>query len=73
MIAVLTVGFVFCFLALRGLFNLVALDFLSSLILAVFALLAWPVMGVMLRLTDWLRRTVVRGAYSRKKAASDGQ
>lgn len=73
MVCVLTVGFVACFLTLRGLFNLVALDFLSSLILAVFALLAWPVMGVMLRLTDWLWRTAIRGIYSRKKAASNGQ
>ena len=36
-----------CFLFLKFVFNLVPLDFLSSLVLGVFALLAWPVMNVM--------------------------
>ena len=47
MMAGLTGGFVVCFLFLKFVFNLVPLDFLSSLVLGVFALLAWPVMNVM--------------------------
>ena len=40
-------GFAFCFLFMKWWFNLATLDFLSALVLGVFALLAWPVMIVM--------------------------
>ncbi len=50
MLCAMTVGFVVSFLFLKSIFNLVTLDFLSILVLAVFALLAWPVMSVMYRL-----------------------
>ena len=46
MVAALSAGLAFCFLFLKFVFNLVPLDFLSSLVLGVFALLAWPVMNV---------------------------
>ena len=55
MMAGLTAGFVVCFLFLKFVFNLVPLDFLSSLVLGVFALLAWPVMNVMEKGLDSLR------------------
>ena len=55
MLCALSGGFVFCFLLMKGLFNLASLDFLSCLILGVFALLAWPVMQVMDRLVDRVR------------------
>lgn len=42
MIAVFSLGFVLSFFFARALFNLATLDFLSILVLAVFALLAWP-------------------------------
>ena len=44
MVAGLSAGLAFCFLFLKFIFNLVPLNFLSSLVLGVFALLAWPVM-----------------------------
>ena len=46
MVSLLSAGFAVCFLFLKFWFRLVPLDFLSSLVLAVFALLAWPVMTV---------------------------
>ncbi len=52
MICVLTGAFIFSFFLLRPLFNLAALDFASGLVLTVFALLAWPVLGVMDRLVE---------------------
>ncbi len=55
MMAGLSAGFVVCFLFLKFVFNLVPLDFLSSLVLGVFALLAWPVMNVMDRGLEALR------------------
>jgi len=55
MLAGLSAGFAVCFFFLRFLFNLSPLDFLSALVLAVFALLAWPVMNVMQRLVDKLQ------------------
>ena len=60
MICVLALGFAGSFLFLKALFNLVALDFLSALVLAVFALLAWPVMNVMYKLLDKLSAFVQR-------------
>ncbi len=47
MVSLLSAGFAVCFLFLKFWFRLVPLDFLSSLVLGVFALLAWPVMTVM--------------------------
>ena len=47
MVSLLSAGFAVCFLFLKFWFRLVPLDFLSSLVLGVFALLAWPVMSVM--------------------------
>ena len=44
LVSLLSAGFAVCFLFLKFWFRLVPLDFLSSLVLAVFALLAWPVM-----------------------------
>ena len=60
----LTAGFVVCFVFLKFVFNLVPLDFLSSLVLGVFALLAWPVMNVMDKGLDALREGLRR--FTRK-------
>ena len=65
MICVLTLGFAGSFLFLKALFNLVTLDFLSALVLAVFALLAWPVMNVMYKLLDKLSAFVQRRKETR--------
>ena len=61
MTAILAVGFAVGFFFLKGLFNLTALNFLSTLILIVLALLAWSVMRLMYLLEDkitvlWQRR-----------------
>ena len=56
LLAGLSTGFAVCFLFLKPWFNLVALDFLSCLVLAVFALLAWPTFRVMEVLVAALRR-----------------
>ena len=61
MICALSAGFAGSFLFLKDLFNLVSLDFLSILVLAVFALLAWPVMNVLCRAQEKL------GAFIQKK------
>jgi cation-transporting ATPase E len=53
----LCVLFLVGFFFLRPLFNLAPLDFLGGLILAVLALLAWPVLRVMETLVDKLRET----------------
>ena len=50
-----SVGFALCFVFLKWLFNLATLDFLSILVLGVFALLAWPVMTAMDKLLGLLR------------------
>ena len=55
MVAALSLVFAVCYFFLNRWFNLVTLDFLSALVLTVFALLAWPVMTVMQRLVDKLR------------------
>ena len=47
MVSLLSAAFAVCFLFLKFFFRLVPLDFLSALVLGVFALLAWPVMNVM--------------------------
>ena len=65
MICVLALGFAGSFLFLKALFNLVTLDFLSALVLAVFALLAWPVMNVMYKLLDKLSAFVQRRKETR--------
>ena len=65
MICVLALGFAGSFLFLKALFNLVTLDFLSALVLAVFALLAWPVMNVMYKLLDKLSAFVQRRKKTR--------
>ena len=49
LLAALAVGFVLCFCFMKGLFNLIRLDFLGVLVLCVTALLAGPVMGVVRR------------------------
>ena len=67
MICVLALGFAGSFLFLKTLFNLVTLDFLSVLVLAVFALLAWPVMNVMYKLRDKLTALAER----RKKTKAE--
>ncbi len=51
MCVLFAVGFVF----FRTLFNLVALDFLSTLVLVVLGLLAWPMLRVMEKLVQKLR------------------
>ena len=61
MICALSAGFAGSFLFLKDLFNLVSLDFLSILVLAVFALLAWPVMNVLCRAQEKL------GAFIQRK------
>lgn len=66
MICVLALGFAGSFLFLKALFNLVTLDFLSALVLAVFALLAWPVMNVMYKLLDKLSAFVQRRKKTRR-------
>ena len=68
MICVLALGFAGSFLFLKALFNLVTLDFLSALVLAVFALLAWPVMNVMYKLLDKLSAFVQRRKKTRRAA-----
>ena len=68
MICVLALGFAGSFLFLKALFNLVTLDFLSALVLAVFALLAWPVMNVMYKLLDKLSAFVQRRKETRRAA-----
>ena len=68
MICVLALGFAGSFLFLKALFNLVTLDFLSALVLAVFALLAWPVMNVMYKLLDKLSAFVQRRKKMRRAA-----
>ena len=68
MICVLALGFAGSFLFLKALFNLVALDFLSALVLAVFALLAWPVMNVTYKLLDKLSAFVQRRKKTRRAA-----
>jgi len=49
MVSLLSAAFAVCFLFLKFFFRLVPLDFLSALVLGVFALLAWPAMNVI----DW--------------------
>ena len=66
MICVLALGFAGSFLFLKALFNLVTLDFLSVLVLAVFALLAWPVMNVMYKLMDKLSALAQRRKTPRR-------
>ena len=63
MVSVLSVGFTVCYLFLKVIFNLVPLDFLSALVLGVFALLAWPVMNVIDRVLRAIQRflTGLRG------------
>ena len=68
MICALAPGLAGSFLFLKALFNLVALDFLSVLVLAVFALLAWPVMNVMYKLLDKLSAFVQRRKETRRAA-----
>ena len=68
MICVLALGFAGSFLFLKALFNLVALDFLSALVLAVFALLAWPVMNVRYKLLDKLSAFVQRRKKTHRAA-----
>ena len=68
MICVLALGFAGSFLFLKALFNLVTLDFLSALVLAVFALLAWPVMNVMYKLLDKLSAFVQRRKKTHRAA-----
>ena len=60
MICALSLGFAGSFLFLKDLFNLVALDSLSVLILAVFALLAWPAMNVICKAQNRLTAAVRR-------------
>ena len=74
LMAGLSAGFVVCFLFIKPLFNLVPLDFLSSLVLGVFALLAWPTMRVMERLVAELRRLGgrLRQRLARKTAEAEG-
>ena len=55
-----SVGFALCFVFLKWLFNLATLDFLSILVLGVFALLAWPVMTVLEKLLGLLREALDR-------------
>ena len=56
LIAAVTVAFVFCAVFMKGLFTLSPLDFAGMLLLAVFALLAWPALRLAYRVQDWLRR-----------------
>ena len=64
LVAGLSAGMLVCFFFIKPLFNLVPLDFLSYLVLGVFALLAWPTMNVMERFVYELRR--LWGALVRK-------
>ena len=59
----LTAGFVLCFIFLKWYFRLVPLNFLSMLVLGVFALLAWPVMTAMEKML-----AAVRGFFARLRA-----
>ena len=68
MICLLALGFAGSFLFLKALFNLVTLDFLSALVLAVFALLAWPVMNAVYKLLDNLSTFVQRRKKTRRAA-----
>ena len=56
LVSLISVAFVVCFLFVKPLFNLVPLDFLSSLVLGVFALLAWPVFIAMERAVAAVRQ-----------------
>ena len=56
LVSALGAAFVICFLFIKPLFNLVPLDFLSWLVLGVFALLAWPTYNAMERGLDAARR-----------------
>ena len=67
MICLLALGFVGSFLFLKALFNLVTLEFLSALVLAVFALLAWPVMNAVYKLGD----KIAALAQRRKKTKTE--
>ena len=69
MICALSVGFAGSFLLLKGLFNLVPLDFLSVLVLAVFSLLAWPAMNVLCRAQEKLGTCLQR----RKRNHTEGE
>ena len=67
MICLLALGFAGSFLFLKALFNLVTLDFLSALVLAVFALLAWPVMNAVYKLGE----RIAALAQRRKKTKTE--
>ena len=72
MMAGLTGGFVVCFLFLKFVFNLVPLNFLGSLVLGVFALLAWPVMNVMDHALTAVQ-TVLKGAKEKLSLLRAGE
>ena len=69
MIAVLVAGFAIAYFALPGLFTLVPLGLSGTLILAVFGLLAWPMLNVFSRLNDKLKDWWLQREEARKKAA----
>ena len=60
LLAGLSTAVVVCFFFIKPLFNLVPLDFLSHLVLGVFALLAWPTFNVMERFVASLRQLFAR-------------
>lgn len=71
LVAVLSAAFALCFLFMKWFFNLVTLDFLSVLVLGVFALLAWPVMTVMERAIERLRAALRSLRERRIRAAEE--
>ena len=73
LLAGLSTAVVVCFFFIKPLFNLVPLDFLSHLVLGVFALLAWPTFNVMERFVASLRQLFARARtkYHSLRSAED--
>lgn len=68
----LVVSFVFCFLFLKGLFTLSALDTAGAMVMVVFALLAWPTLKAMTTAQDHIR-AVLGPRRAGRHAAQTGQ
>ena len=67
MMIALTLSFIIAFFFLPEIFTLKTLDFSSTLILAVFGLLAWPVLNLFARINDKMREAL--SAWLAKRSA----
>lgn len=66
LMVVITAAFAFCVLFMKTIFTLTEINFANTLILVVFALLAWPVLNVITRALDHLRAEIDRRRNPRR-------